>query len=113
MHMRRRFPTKKLLKSVQALLRFQSKRKSCLRKFPIIFAELERFSLWGDVVPEEFAYLKENGVSLRMFEIPEDKYSLIDDTVQTIAINHAKKTVRFVLVNGGDDRPLCSSCRSV
>ncbi|MDE7382984.1 MAG: ATPase, partial [Treponemataceae bacterium] len=34
-----------------------------------------------------------------------DKYAFIDDSVQTISVNHAKKIVRFVLINGGDDRP--------
>ena len=67
--------------------------------------ELDRFALWGEVNPDDFAYLKEKNISLRLFEIPEDKYSLIDSSVVTISVNRAKKTVRFLLVNGGDERP--------
>lgn len=68
-------------------------------------AELERFAFWGDVIPADFSYLKEKELCLRLFEIPEDKYALIDDTIRTITVNRAKKTVRFLLLGCAEGRP--------
>ena len=98
----------KIAEKCSRVVALSEQKKKLLEEISSNAAELERFSLWGDVVPEDFAYLKENDVSLRMFEIPEDKYAFIDDSVQTISVNHAKKIVRFVLINGGDDRPAVS-----
>ncbi len=68
-------------------------------------AELERFAFWGDVSPSDFAYLKEKGISLKMYEIPEDKYNLIDENSKTICVNRNKKLVRFLLLDAADERP--------
>lgn len=95
----------KIAEKCSRVVALSEQKKKLLEEISSNAAELEHFSLWGDVDPEDFAHLKENGVSLRMFEIPEDKYAFIDDTVQTISVNRAKKIVRFVLINGGDDRP--------
>ena len=68
-------------------------------------AELERLSPWGGVSPADFAYLKEKNISLKMYEIPEDKYNLIDENSKTICVNRYKKIVRFVLLDATDERP--------
>lgn len=67
--------------------------------------EIERFALWGSVSPSDFAYLKEKGISLKMYEIPEDKYNLIDENSKTICVNRYKKVVRFLLLDATDERP--------
>ncbi len=66
--------------------------------------ELDRLSAWGSVNPADFKYLEEKNISLRMFEIPEEKYKTLDDTVKTVFVNSSKKITRFLLVNGGKDR---------
>ena len=68
-------------------------------------SELERLSLWGSVNPSDFKYLDEKNIHLAMFEIPEDKYSSLSDELVTVLVNKIKKTVRFLLVNGGKERP--------
>ncbi len=68
-------------------------------------AELERFAFWGDVIPADFSYLKEKALCLRLFEISEDKYALIGESVRTITVNRAKKTVRFLLLGCAEGRP--------
>lgn len=68
-------------------------------------AELERLAPWGGVTPADFAYLKEKNISLKMYEIPEDKYNLIDENSKTICVNRFKKIVRFVLLDATDERP--------
>lgn len=68
-------------------------------------AELERFAPWGGVNPNDFTYLKEKGISLKMYEIPEDKYNLIDENSKTVCVNRYKKVVRFLLLDAGEERP--------
>ena len=68
-------------------------------------AELERFAPWGGVTPADFDYLKGKGISLKMYEIPEDKYNLIDENSKTVCVNRYKKVVRFLLIDAGEERP--------
>ena len=68
-------------------------------------AELERLSLWGSVNPDDFEFLRNKNVDLKMFEIPEDKYYSIDGNIQTICVNRNKKVVRFLLISCGSERP--------
>ena len=68
-------------------------------------AELERFAPWGGVTPADFEYLKGKGISLKMYEIPEDKYNLIDENSKTVCVNRYKKVVRFLLLDAGEERP--------
>ena len=68
-------------------------------------AELERFEPWGGVTPADFDYLKGKGISLKMYEIPEDKYNLIDENSKTVCVNRYKKVVRFLLIDAGEERP--------
>ena len=68
-------------------------------------SELERFTYWGELNPDDFVYLREKGIALKMFEIPEDKYNLIEDGIKTICVNRFKKTVRFLALDDGAERP--------
>ncbi|MCQ2590964.1 MAG: ATPase [Treponema sp.] len=67
--------------------------------------ELERFSNWGSVCNEDFDYLKTKNIQLKMYEVPGDKYHQIDEKIETILVNNDKKTVRFLIINGGEGRP--------
>ncbi len=68
-------------------------------------SELERFTYWGELNPDDFVYLREKGIALKMFEIPEDKYNLIEDGIKTICVNRFKKTVRFLALDDGAGLP--------
>ena len=81
------------------------KKKQLLEEIAADSNELERFENWGSVCLEDFAFLKEKGVQLKMYEIPGDKYSLIGDDIETVLVNKDKKTVRFMIINGGEGRP--------
>lgn len=67
--------------------------------------ELERFEKWGEVSLEDLAYLKEKNIQISLYEIPVEKYPLIDGSVNTLLLSQDKKTARFLLLNGGDSRP--------
>ena len=81
------------------------KKKKLLEEIASDAAEIERFANWGQVDIEDFAFLKEKGISFKMYEIPEDKYGLIDEKVTTICVNRIKKIVRFLLIDASEDRP--------
>ncbi|MCR5437740.1 MAG: ATPase [Treponema sp.] len=67
--------------------------------------ELDRFAGWGNVSLEDFEYLKERGIQLKMYEIPSSKYSSIDESIDTLLVNTGKKVNRFLIINGGEGRP--------
>lgn len=81
------------------------KKKKLLEEIASDAAEIERFANWGQVDIDDFAYLKETGISFKMYEIPEDKYNLIDEKLTTICVNRIKKIVRFLLIDASEDRP--------
>lgn len=89
----------------KTVLDLVEKKKKLIEEITSDNVELDRLSPWGDIDPNDFVTLKQKGVDLKLFEIPEDKYSLIDEKLMTIKVNTAKKVIRFMLVNGGDDRP--------
>ena len=67
--------------------------------------ELERFFNWGEVSPDDFNYLKEKGIQLKLYEIASDKFSDIDKDLETILVNRDRKYTRFLILNGGEGRP--------
>lgn len=94
-----------LVKKCSYVIDLFNERKSLLEDISNTASEIERFSLWGDVNPCDFEYLKEKGILLKMYEIPEDKYSKISESLQTITLNCVKKIVRFLLVAQDEERP--------
>ncbi|MDE5899530.1 MAG: ATPase, partial [Treponemataceae bacterium] len=72
------------------VIELSEKKKKLLEEIAADSAEIERFAFWGEVDPEDFAFLKEKGLAFKLFEIPEDKYALIDDSVRTLCVNRQK-----------------------
>jgi V/A-type H+-transporting ATPase subunit I len=87
------------------IIDISDKKKKLLEEIASDAAEIERFANWGQVDIDDFAFLKEKGISFKMYEIPEDKYGLIDEKVTTICVNRIKKIVRFLLIDASEDRP--------
>ena len=87
------------------IIDISDKKKKLLEEIASDAAEIERFANWGQVDIEDFAFLKEKGISFKMYEIPEDKYGLIDEKLTTICVNRIKKIVRFLLIDASEDRP--------
>ena len=81
------------------------RKKQLMEEISADTTELDRFASWGGVSLEDFEYLKEKGIALKMYEINADKYNLIAQDIQTILVNNDTKTVRFMIVNGGEARP--------
>ena len=87
------------------IIDLSDRKKKLLEEIAGDAAEIERFANWGQVDIDDFIYLKEKGLSFKMYEIPEDKYNLIDEKLTTICVNRIKKIVRFLLVDSSEDRP--------
>ena len=83
------------------------RKKQLMEEISAYANELDRLSLWGGVCIEDFEYLKSKNISLKMYEVPCDKYHLVDDSLDTILVNYDKKIVRFMTINGGEGRPEC------
>ncbi len=81
------------------------RKKQLMEEISADTTELDRFAFWGSVSLEDFDYLKEKGIALKMYEINAEKYNLVDPAIQTILVNNDKKTVRFLIINGGEGRP--------
>ncbi|MCK9171030.1 MAG: ATPase [Treponema sp.] len=96
---------KKLVQKCAEVISLTEQKKSLFDEISSDASELERFGKWGSVNPEDFAYLAGKGISLVMYEIPADKYSEIDKSIDTILVNSGKKDVRFLLLSKGSERP--------
>ena len=81
------------------------RKKQLLEEISADTTELDRFTAWGSVSLEDLDFLKEKGIDIKMYEISAEKYSLIDEEIETILVNNDKKTVRFLIINGGEGRP--------
>ncbi len=60
--------------------------------------ELERLKAWGNIDPNEFAYLKEKGIDISIYEMPFSEYEKIDNTVKTFVLSKTKSTVRILAI---------------
>jgi V/A-type H+/Na+-transporting ATPase subunit I len=96
---------KKLVEKCSAVISLTEQKKSLFDRIASDAVELERFEKWGNVKPEDFAYLAEKGIPLVMYEIPAEKYTGIDESVDTILVNSGKKDIRFLLLSSGSERP--------
>lgn len=95
----------KVIELCKEVVAKSERKKQLMEEISADTTELDRFALWGDVSNEDIDYLKEKGIALKMYEINAEKYNLIDQDIETILVNNDKKTVRFLIVNGGEGRP--------
>ena len=89
------------------LVSLSEKKKSLFDSISSSTQELSRLSLWGQVDPEELSMLAEKGLFFYLYEIPEEKYSLIGENVKTVLVNTVNKINRFLVVSEEqlEDRP--------
>lgn len=87
------------------VIQLTSRKKELLDKITSDTSELDRLSGWGDVIPGDFVFLREKNITIRMFEIPAEKYTEIPSDIETIRVNGDKKTLRFLLLGEYEGRP--------
>jgi len=94
-----------VIKLCSEIVEKSERKKQLMEEISSDTTELDRFSSWGDVINEDFEYLKSKDIQIKMYEIAADKYNAIDESIETILVNNDKKTVRFLIINGGEGRP--------
>ena len=95
----------KVIELCKEVVAKSERKKQLMEEISADTTELDRFAAWGDVSNEDLDFLTEKGIALKLYEINAEKYSLIDQDIETILVNNDKKTVRFLIVNGGEGRP--------
>ena len=75
---------------------FVAERKKCEELIIKNTRDLERFSKWGNINPEDFAFLAEKGIPLTLYEIPPANYYDIPEEISTVLVNEDKNKKRFV-----------------
>ncbi len=94
----------KVVELCRQIVTKSERKKQLLEEISADTTELDRFEDWGAVSLEDIDFLKEKGIKLAMYEIAAEKYSQIDQEIETILVNNDKKTVRFLVI-GEDGRP--------
>lgn len=94
----------KVVELCRQVVQKSERKKQLMEEIAADTTELDRFEDWGSVSLEDLDYLKEKGIKISMYEIAADKYSQIDQEIETILVNNDKKSVRFLIV-GYDERP--------
>ena len=96
----------KAVEVANIVVNLSERKKTCFAQIAADTVELERYSSWGEVVPADFEYLKEKGISLSLYEIPADKYASIDQNTRTLVVNKDKSQIRFLLLGETAERPI-------
>ena len=95
----------KVIELCKSIVQKSDRKKQLLEEISADTTELDRFTAWGSVSLEDLDYLNEKGIQIKLYEIPAEKYSLVDEEIETILVNNDKKSVRFLIINGGEGRP--------
>lgn len=96
------FDKEQVLAKAEQIIALAERKKQCADIIAANSAELERFTMWGNLNSADFDYLASKGILLSMYEIPRDAYANLPDTVQTMVVNENKSQVRFLLVQYTD-----------
>lgn len=90
------------------IISFTDSKKSLFDRINQNSQELARLEKWGSVNPHDLIALKQKGLFLYMYEIPQEKYADIGENVSTVVVNTAGKIVRFLVVSDVEieDRPV-------
>jgi len=97
--------TEQIISLCSEVVSKSDRKKQLLEEITNDSTELDRFKDWGEVNLDDFSFLINKGIQLKMYEVPTDKYSTIDEKIETILVNGDKKVTRFLIINGGEGRP--------
>lgn len=102
-----------MLVHADSLLQLRDKRRAAFDAQVALSNELDRMAPWGDVDPQNFAFLAHNGIRLRLYESAANEYEALDEKVRTLVLSRNKKMVRFVVCTlpGEDDASLPPEAR--
>ena len=94
--------TKKALEIAAEIDALSEEKSVCLAEKATLNIELQRLKNWGDIDPESINDLASSGIEVALYEMPQKEYEALDEGVKTIKLYANKATVRFLLVNSGE-----------
>lgn len=95
-----------VLQTAREVLRLSEEKKSDSSEIRRLHTELDRLKFYGNINPEDFAYLSEKGIDLSLVEMSRDDYQNLPDDVKTIFLNQNKSTMRVVVIREKGDEPV-------
>ncbi len=61
--------------------------------------ELERLKAWGKIDPEELSALKQKGIDITLYEMPQKEYKTFSESATAIVLSRRKSAVKLLAVN--------------
>ena len=76
-------------------------KKDCLAERIAIQAEIERVKNWGEIAPESFKNLADQGISVLLYEMPKTEYQELGESAKVLKMGETKTSVQFLIVELG------------
>lgn len=101
----RRLERKETFELVDRVFALRDEYRSVFENKTYFSNELDRLKNWGNINPDDFAFLAERNVFVFPFEMTIAEYQGLPDTIRTIKVNQDKKTVRCLLWSSTNNVP--------
>jgi len=67
----------------------------------VLRSELERLAGWGEIDPAAVNDLSQKGIAVSFYEMPEDRYGTLEDSVKTVRLAQTKTSVKCLVIETG------------
>ncbi len=93
----------KALSVARQVAALNDKAKQCQGERITLNNELDRIKSWGDIDPEAIKALSQKNLNIMAYELAKSEYDKLDPSITTLVLEKTKSTVKFVIVDMGDD----------
>ena len=93
----------KALSVARQVAALNDKAKQCQSERITLNNELDRIKSWGDIDPEAIKALSQKNLNIMAYELAKSEYDKLDPAITTLVLEKTKSTVKFVIVDMGDD----------
>lgn len=93
----------KALSVARQVAALNDKAKQCQGERITLNNELDRIKSWGDIDPEEVKALSQKNLNITAYELAKSEYDKLDPSITTLVLEKTKSTVKFAIVDMGDD----------
>lgn len=93
----------KALSVARQVAALNDKAKQCQGERITLNNELDRIKSWGDIDPEAIKALSQKNLNIMAYELAKSEYDKLDPAITTLVLEKTKSTVKFAIVDMGDD----------
>ncbi|MBO5231498.1 MAG: ATPase [Clostridia bacterium] len=93
----------KALSVARQVAALNDKAKQCQGERITLNNELDRIKSWGDIDPEAIKALSQKNLNIMAYELAKSEYDKLDTAITTLVLEKTKSTVKFAIVDMGDD----------